>query len=74
MKKLLLSLGCAVLLAGCAGPAAVGFTTVAFIGAATNVESSGDEVNDLDEAKDRVVAGVKEGYSQDGYVGYDLND
>jgi len=74
MKKLL-SIGCAVLLSGCAvTPGVVGMATVTGLGTAINIENSGNPVDSLSEAKDRVVSSVKEGYSRDHYVGHDLNE
>ena len=72
MKKLIL-LSCVLFLAACGTPAVVLIPAVFGVGAAINVENSGNPVDDLGEAKDRIVADVKEGYSRDHFVGYDLN-
>ena len=44
------------------------------VGTSINVQNSGNPVDSVKEAKERIVADVKEGYSHDHYVGYELND
>ena len=55
-------------------PIAVMFLALFFTGTAINVENSGNTVDTLQEAKDRIVADVKEGYSHKINTSFELND
>lgn len=73
MKKLIL-LSCVLILGACGTPAVVLIPAVFGVGTAINVENSGNPVDDLGEAIDRVVDDVEDGYSRDHFVGYNLNN
>lgn len=44
------------------------------VGTGINVENSGNPVGSFQEAKDRVIADLEEGFSRDEFKGYDLNE
>lgn len=79
MNKAILFAACAVFfLPACAavptGKAAVGMVAVLGAGTALNVHNSDDPIVDsAGEAKDRVIADIKEGYSREEFVGFELN-
>ena len=50
------------------------FVLVLGVGTAINLENSGNPVDSFAEAKSRIVADVKEGYSKDEFVSFKLND
>lgn len=50
------------------------FFLVFAVGTSINVENSGNPVDSLHEAKTRIVADIEEGYSQDHFTSFKLND
>jgi hypothetical protein len=52
----------------------VAIFTVFLVGTSLNVHNSGNPVDSLEEAKTRIVQDVKEGYSQESFTSFKLND
>lgn len=73
MKRTVLIIAACFTLSACGTPAPVAFFVVGATGAAINVENSGDPVDDIGEAKDRIVGDIREGYGRDHFVSHELN-
>lgn len=74
IRNIILPIAVAGLLVGCGGPAPILFTTVGAAGAAINEYNSGEFSTSVDDAADRIIDGVTDGFKRDEFVGHEMND